>query len=863
MNIMARLTLRHLRENMKRTVVTILGIVMATSLITAMLLGAFSAIDFFGDVEIHMNGNVHAACYKVTEEQFKALKEDPRIESVGLMDTDSVISAVRLSCEGEDRFRIGNIVHGDTSFLTAKVTDEYEGTLPASSSEVAVERKFLDDNGLDLSIGDTITFEEGNRYSIDADGNVTYWAGNYRSEESFETIDTVTCTITAVLNGNYPTRGYDILRGLDEGYFPEQDNTMITFTLKKCDHTANSQINDIVSLYGIEHISKNSELLVTRFSFEKGMGGFASFFSMMLVGLTIVVATSVILIVNSFGMSLAERMRYLGMLASVGATGKQKRFSVYFEGLVLGVIGIPLGILAGILGTKITLLVLGSKMLESGMINGGDKMTGGIPVVYSPAVFLAVVVISGLTILISLLAPSVKASRVMPIDALRETNTVKLKARSLRTNPIVRKILGYEGELALKNIKRNGFKSKVISFSITVSVILFLTIDYFCESVDKVNKYDYDAPYQVSASCYYDQKDMLKEDLAGIDGIKDMYICDFVAYKFKPGVRADGEVEEIVLANASITNPSFRTDDYKGLDINAMAVLAIEDDDFREILSRNGLTEDKYFGDVLRGLMINSYFHKSSDKPIFNESIIGQSLYYDEAMGNPPAVEVGDLIPYEGGSYAYELLPKESIVLIVPESMYYKSAVKVLPDERLVASFGIETDNAEEVEQAIEDLFAEGKYEYYYSADLTQTLVIMNTVTLILKVSMYGFTTLLTLVAVANIINTISTGILLRRKEFAMYRSVGMDAHGFKKMIRLETFLYGIKAVLFGIPISILLSYLMYSRMRGNLFAFVPNYRMYPVVIAAVFGVIGLSMLMSMNKIKNDEIIDVLKEDIC
>ena len=241
---------------------------------------------------------------------------------------------------------------------------------------------------------------------------------------------------------------------------------------------------------------------------------------------------------------------------------------------------------------------------------------------------------------------------------------------------------------------------------------------------------------------------MLKEDLAGIDGIKDMYICDFVAYKFKPGVRADGEVEEIVLANASITNPSFRTDDYKGLDINAMAVLAIEDDDFREILSRNGLPEDKYFGDVLRGLMINSYFHKSSDKPIFNESIIGQSLYYDEAMGNPPAVEVGDLIPYEGGSYAYELLPKERIVLIVPESMYYKSAVKVLPDERLVASFGIETDNAEEVEQAIEDLFAEGKYEYYYSSDLTQSLVIMNTVTLILKVSMYGFTTLLTLVAV-------------------------------------------------------------------------------------------------------------------
>ncbi|MBP3754022.1 MAG: ABC transporter permease [Lachnospiraceae bacterium] len=863
MNIMARLTLRHLRENMKRTVVTILGIVMATSLITAILIGCFSAFKFFGDVEIHLNGNVHAVCYKVTEEQYNSLKEDSRIESVGLLDNDPTISAVRLCCEGEDRFRVGNVVHGDAAYLSAKVTSDYEGTLPTSSSEIAVEQKFLDDNGLNLSVGDTLTFEEGNRYSVDTDGELIYWAGNYRSEESFDTLDTVTCTITAVLHGNYPTRGNDVLRGIDQGYFPEQDNALIIFTLKKCDHTANAQVNDIVRLHGIEHCSKNNEYFIACFSFESGFGGFGAFFSMMLVGLAIVVVTSVILIVNSFGMSLAERMRYLGMLASVGATGKQKRFSVYFEGFILGVIGIPLGLLAGILGTKITLLVLGSKMLEVGMVNGAENMSGGIPLYTSPLAILAVTIVSSLTILISLLAPAIRASRVMPVDALRQVNTIKVKARKLRTNPLVRKLLGYEGELALKNIKRNGMKSKVISFSITVSVILFLTIDYFCESADKVNKYDYESPYQVCASCYYDEKDMLMEDLAGIDGINDIYICDFITFRFKAKVRADGEIEDTVLANASITDPSFRTDDFKDLNIDAMAALVVDDDDFREILDRNGLDEDKYFGGSLNGLLLNSYFHKTNDKPVFNERVIGQSLFYDEAMGNPPAIEVGDLIPYESGYYAFEIVPKESFVLIVPESMYYKSASEVLPDVRQVVSFGIETDEAARVEQDIEDLFAEGKYEYYYSADITQSLAIMNTVTLILKVSMYGFTTLLTLVAVANIINTISTGILLRRKEFAMYRSVGMDERGFKKMIRLETFLYGIKAIVFGIPVSILLSYLMYSKMEGHLFAFVPNYRMYPIVIATVFGVIGLSMLMSMNKIKNDEIIDVLKEDIC
>ncbi len=863
MRIMAKLTLRHLRENMKRTVVTILGIVMAAALITAILLGAFSAFRFFGTVEMRLNGYIHAICYKEDEDTFKALKEEPRIDSVGLADNDPRISGIRLGSGSEERFRVGNILHGDTGYLTAKVTGEYEGTLPASSSEIAVEQKFLDDNGLNLSVGDTLTFEEGNRYSYDEDGEVTYWAGNYRSEESFETLDTVTCTVTAVLHGNLPTRGYDVLRGLDEGYYPDTDDAVITFTLKKCDHTATTQVRDIISLYGLEHCSMNTEYFISCFSFEKGAGGFGPFFSVMLIGLAIVVATSVVLIVNSFGMSLNERMRYLGMLSSVGATGKQKRFSVYFEGFVLGIIGIPLGLTAGIIGTKITLLVLGSKMIEAGMVSGTEGWKGGIPLSLSPAAVIAVIAVSSFTILISLLAPSVRASKIMPIDALRQTNTVRVRAGSLRTNPLVRRILGYEGELALKNIKRNGMKSRVISFSVTVSVILFLTIDYFCETVDKVNKYDYDSPYQVTASCYYDRKDILIKDLAGIDSIKDMYICDFIVFRFRPQVRPDGETEDTVLANASITDPSFRTDDYKGLDISAMAAVVIDDDDFRKILSENGLPEDRYFGDTLRGLLMNSYFHKKGDRPVFNESIIGRSLYYDEAMGNPPAIEVGALIPYRSGNYAYDIVPKESFALIVPESVYYKCASAVLPDVRQIVSFGIETDEPEKTERAIEELFASGKYEYYYSSDLTQSLMIMNTVTLILKVSMYGFTTLLTLIAAANIINTISTGILLRRKEFAMYRSVGMDERGFKKMIRLETFLYGIKAVLFGIPVSILLCYLMYSRMESHLFAFVPNYRMYPLVIAAVFGVIGISMLMSMNRIKNDEIIDVLKEDIC
>jgi len=863
MNIMAKLTLRHLRENMKRTIVTILGIVMATALISAILLGVYSSFDFFGYISTRSSGNLHTVCYFVTQEQYELLKADDRIKYIGLSDVDMELTGIRLCTDTEERFRVGNIINANQDYYSAKVTGVYDGTLPTNAGEVAVEQRFLDDNGLSLGIGDTLTFEIGNRYSCDEQGEKTYWAGNYRGDESFDSLGTVTCTITAILHDNMSTKGYDVMRGLDADFYPETDNAVATITLKNCDHTADVQLNDILGKCGITHFSKNSEYLISKFSFEGGNAGYMKFFSVMFIGLAIVVATSVVLIVNSFGMSLAERMKYLGMLASVGATSRQKRFSVYFEGLVLGIIGIPLGILAGLVGTKITLFVLGSKIIEADMITDAKGITGGIPLVVSPIAILAIVAVSGITIMISVLAPSIRASKIMPVEALRQTNTIKVKARKLRANPLLRKIFGYEGELAYKNIKRNGFKATVISVSITISVILFLTIDYFCDSIDKVNKYDFEAPYQVYASCDYDQKDSLYEALSAIEGTDEVHLSDMVVYPFAPRRDARGEIMDTVIANTDIADPSFRTDDYKDLKLDGIVVIYVDDAVFSDFLEKNSLDPNDYFGDTLRGVLVNSYFHKKNEKPVFNESIIGQILHYDEEMGNPPAVEIGDLVAYGYDNYAWKMVPKETLAIIVPESIYFSKALVCIPNVKHTVTFGIITDEAEEVAAAVEELFAGGEYENFACGDLTRSLVIMNTVTLVLKTSMYGFTVLLTLIAVANIVNTISTGVLMRRKEFAMYRSVGMNEKGFKKMIVLETFLYGIRAVLIGIPVSILLCYSMYSRMEDQIFEFTPNFEMYPVVIAVVFGVIALSMLMSINKIKNDEIIDVLKEDIC
>ncbi len=857
MNIISRLTLKHLLENKKRTIVTIMGIAISTALISAIILGVFSFFKFFGYIAVLTDGNVHGAFYELTKEQAHMLKEDDRVKYLGINDTDPVISGVRLKSGKEDRLRVGNITYADHDYLSMMVVSEYEGSLPTDASGISVEEQFLKDNGLDLKPGDTLSFETGNRYSYDENKKKVYWAGNYRSEEAFDVVSTDECRITAILHGNRPTKGFDIIRGMDEGYYPDAKNAVARVNLKNCDRTAIRQIKELASEAGISKYEYNSEYLLSVFAFEGSSGTYRAFFALMGIALCIVIMTSVVLIVNSIQMSLTERIRYLGMLSSVGATGRQKRLSIYFEGMVLGFIGIPLGILMGYIGTKVTLAVLGSRILEAEIIGGAEGMRGSIPVKCSLWVILAIVGCSLFTILISVLAPAIKAAKITPIDALRQTGTIRVKAEKLKVNPLIQKVFGYEGELAYKNSKRNGIKGTVITLSIAVSVILFLAINFFCESVQRANQFEFDLPCQIMVSCAYEDSDRLREELKAMDDVDSVFSGGMIEFMFK-----DKENRDYTIANTDIADKSFLTKDYPGVQINSMALVLTDDEVFKDMLADNGLSEDKYFGDSLKGVLLNNYFHEKGAKALFNEKIIGQSLRYDDPQGNPPAIEIGDFVKYDDDSFMFKMTPKQTVTVFVPVSVYYEHAAKFIPEDTLTFDLCVVTDSHDEVYQEIYELLESGGYRDYVCTDMADTLAVYKTITMLLKTPMYGFTILLTLIAVANIVNTISTGVLLRRKEFAMYRSVGMEQSGFKKMIHLETILYGLKALIFGVPVSLILSYLMYNSFDSALYAFNPDWFMYIIVIAAVFGIVGFSMLLSIHKIKDDSIIETLKEEM-
>ena len=802
------------------------------------------------------DGNVHAVFNNLTGEQIDNLKADDRIANAGVSDTDLAISGIQLDNDKEDRFRTGNIAYGDPDYFKQMIVSDYEGRFPENADEIAVEESFLADNDLDIQVGDTLDFIAGNRYSTDENGEKTYWAGNWNSSESFERLSEESCRVTAVLHGNRPTTGFDIIRGMDKGAVPV--NNSVRICLENLDRTAIRQIKEIVGEYGITDYAINTEIMLSVFAFEGGSDSFRSLFLMMGIALAVVIGTAIILIYNSFGLSLAEKIRYLGMLASVGATGRQKRSSIYYESVLLGIPGIILGIILGLLGSYITLNLLGRRILESNMIAGTEGISGTIPLVVSLPLILVIAAGAAVTVLLSALVPALRASKITPVDALRQNNTIKVKSGRLKVNPLIKRIFGYEGELAYKNIKRNGLKGTVITVSIAVSIILFLSVNYFCKGVTRVNYYDLDLPYQLIVYCSYDEREKLKTDLKEMDGIQKVMSGDFIAFPFK----TSKEVPQT--ANTDILNPDFLTDEYSNLyeKTEVFYVVIAEDEDFKELLKKNGLSERNYFDGELRGVLLNNYFHETRGSAIFNDDILGQKLMYDDPAGNPPAVEIGDFVKYDPAEDLFKMIPKATVSIYVPESMYFEKAVLNLSPDDLTVSYGVVTSEHTALYQKIGEMLQAEGYHNYSCSDLEESLETIKTFTLMLKTAMYGFTTLLTLIAIANIVNTISTGVILRRKEFAMFKSIGMTDRGFHKMIYLETFIYGIRALVTGIPVSLLISFFMYRSLESELFSFDIDWIMYALVILAVFAVVGFAMLLGIRRLKTDNIIEALKYDI-
>lgn len=860
MNIVRKLTLRHLKENKGRTVITSLGIIIAVAMLTAVFVSFASMFNLEGQLALIDGGNYHCEFADVSHSKYEKLKNDSRVDLVGMnyRNPKGEDNSFKLGDADAKLFNVSLLEAVDETLFNQMYDKKFEGTAPKDETQCVVTQDYIDNNKLNWKIGDTITVDIGTVYEkIDGEECIVEEKAITKSQK-FEKSYQKKMTLTGIITGSSDLY-CDICRGMSKEE-KLADNNTVYFTLKEADSNARDVISDIAKKCGIdeENCLPNNYYLNSKFSFSKET--LEMYSDVLMLGgimLIIIMVAGVMLIYNSFSMSLANKVRYLGLLSSVGATKKQKRASVYFEGFFLALISIPIGILSGIAGIGITFRILLNKLISSGALFRNLDIDMFDSIISVPLwSIIGVVIFAFITIFISAFIPARKASKISPIDAIRQTNEIKLKPRSLKSSKLIRLIFGYEGEIANKNLKRNGKKSKLIVFSIIISVVLFLTVGYFSDNLKKSALYGNTVNYQVRADVDYEESEKFEKDLETVKDIKNYYYGNSIKmYALGDNLYNSKYYENLI------------TDDYQYTLNNGAHwnLHLIDDESFNKILSDNKIDKESYYGNKLKALVVNAYEDKTdTDEPYFKDSAKGNTIdisdfsceinFGFESDEGPAGgkVEIGDFIKYDKNNPIFTSDDNQKITMIVPLSVY----VDVLNCIDTSTTFSIITDNPEEVIKNILEI------SDVYCENIAEQTQVINSVLFVINVLVYGFIALITLITMFNIINTISTGIIMRRKEFAMLRSVGISKGGYYRIVSFESLLYGVKGLVYGLPIATIVCYFMNVFVSENQVPFEINWLRYLVVIIAVFAVVGITMLYAVFKTRKNSIIDTLKEDI-
>ncbi|MFN7251857.1 MAG: ABC transporter permease [Anaerobacillus sp.] len=865
MNIIQKLTLRHLKENKRRTLVTIIGTVISVAMITAVATLAVSFIDLLQRQSIADHGEWHVQYLDINPQQLEKIKLDDNIKEIIL--SRDLGYALLEGSENQSKPYLFIKQYDRSGFSNFPITLG-EGRLPVNEREIVISEEIANNAKVTFDIGQEITLAVGERKSISTSAermNQTYSLTRVNGEmdEKLKNLTNETYTIVGTIKRPnwepYSAPGYTVITFLDENAIQSDESINASIILKKVNRDIYSNAEQLAkeSDISLESIRYNNSLL-RYYGVISNDGVRSTVFSLSAIIIAVIIIGSVALIYNAFAISVSERSRQLGMLSSVGATKHQKRNSVFFEGAVIGAISIPLGILAGVVGIGITFYFINSFLAEA--LGTSEKLR----VTVTPSSILFTCFISIITIFISTYLPARKASRISAIDAIRQTTDVMLTKKTVKTSKLVRMIFGIEAEIGLKNLKRNKRKYRVTVFSLVVSIVLFLTVSFFTFSLEKAaglssGRGDFDIQIYIGEDLSGEQLQTL-EAMTALEGVTDyLRVRELQFATWIDESKINDVLKEYVLNNKGILDDGkFR---YHA------NVQALDADNLRAYTNEIGVDYDKLTSsDKVTGILIDTLTYTDYDKgkTIETKSMqanIGEKieLYHENGEYNETTfINEIEVIGFTNQLPSGEhLINISDLILVVSEDAVNKLIRKDLTPYYYNYLF-LKSTNPLETQYQLEEMDTRGMHIFnYHQARQSDQQVL-----LLLSVFVYGFIVLITAISLANILNTISTSISLRKREFAMLKSVGMTPKSFTKMINYESIFYGIKSLLYGLPISIGIMYLMYrSMMHSFTYRFELPWTNIIIVVVAVFLIVGSAMLYSTSKVRKENIIETLKQE--
>ena len=907
MNVFRNYTKRSLKANRSRTFVTIIGIVLSMALLTAVIEGAYSGIQFMVRGEIKQNGRWEVYYYDQTESQQADMlqmveeKDYTTWRTVGWADAGS-------SNEYKPYILIQSVPENFTDFVSVHITS---GRMPQNSSEIMLSVHLASNGGVQKKLGDSLTLQVGKRMSANTELNsfTVYAPGVETIEETTQKTYTVVgfCERLDISVEAFSCPGYTAFTtGDDSGNYG-------TFLTLKNPSKAFQHIDGIASRYWEEkpymhNCSMHTDLLnyngtVRNSGLQRVIYGFAT------ILIVLISFGSVSLIYNSFAISLSERTKQFGLLKSVGATKKQLRASVMYEALILGGIGIPIGIAVGCLGIGITLYCLRDAFAVFLGVSGVQMQ-----IVISPVALLIAVVLGFVVILISASIPAARAVHIPPIEAIRQNADTKIKPRDVKTLGLTTKLFGFEGMMAAKNFRRSGKRYRATVVSLFMSVVLFISASSFCSyltgSVDTVVS---DGTEMDIAYSDYGKDAMDPEEFTAlVSGISGADRISYARYS-----------EACFILPDELMSDRYR--EYRKENELYMPIAFVRDEEFREMLSQNKLSEAEYFNasspkGLLFAEMTDYTTDGSSGKYVTYDVVDKHSLpgtiqmtgyleregfirygYYPEGGGKmvayfpeqyleeywqsiagkegpvpDPDWSRADIVSKEDATLRKDLLIGAS-VNSAPFALTRKQATVIYPYSMLPAvlseeemkvfyvdeyGYGIGARDHAKVFAELKQLLTEKGRDVFRLRDIAEDRNSQRMVVTIVNVFSYGFIILISLIALANVFNTISTSIMLRRREFAMLKSIGLSERGFGRMMNYECMIYGIRSLLFGLPVALLMTYWIYKTadFAVNSGFYIP-WRGVIIAVSSVFIVVFATMLYATGRIRKDNTMDALRNE--
>lgn len=849
MNILNKLTIKHLKMNKKRTIVTIVGIILSTALMVGigLLLSTFRE----GMIEevISSKGDYNVRINDVNSNNINMIKNNLDIEKYI---TRSYIgyAVIDESLKGGNNYYYYKIFGINDDYM--KHLRLINGRYPLNNNEIVVPSYLVDRFSDTLKVGEDITILVGDRY---LNGKKLEKLDDYNDGEYIGNGIQKTYKIVGIIDKDY----YEDTEPGCFIYTKDESNDMDVFiTFKKPNKTFKLSPSLVTSL-GIvyesneyyDRVSYNNSLL-SFYGTSKYSNMISSLSGMLAIMLGLVSVACVIVIYNSFAISVMERKKQFGLMSSIGATKRQIRHTVLYEAFIVSIIGIPLGILASYIGIGIVVTIMDN--LLKGMLNIHFKLVTYPLFIIIPIIFMLI------TIFISAIIPAKKASKISPIEAIRLNDDIKIKGNKVKSPKIIRKLFGTLGDIAYKNMKRNKKKYRITVVSLFISVVLFISSSAYMTyivmgSSSYVNVPDLDITLSYSSKA---DKDIVNSIL------KHKEVEEYSSFR-STILYTDTDLSKIY----SSKYIKFLKDNDYIMD-DEIKFLVLDNDSYNRYLSKIGKNEKlpilyNGFSDIV----YSSNSRKNYNLDRYNNKIIDISIcdvHYDEEVSAGKKECFSNMSKYYITNETFiglELFRNNNqMLVIISDDMVSNYKLDKYVDNDYYSAC-IKAPTYKELDELVKNYDKENKLNYIYYLNIHEELKQMYNLIFVIKLLVYGFIALVTLIGVTSVFNTINTSIALRRKEFAVLRSVGLTPEGFNKMLRFESLFFGIKSLIYALPVSLGVTYLIHLAMSDTV-SFDSVLIPWKGIILAVIGVfviVAISMMYATKKVKNDNILDAIREE--